>query len=173
MKTGRDRKPGDVQVVLNLHPSRVQEVAYWLERRTAPGSVGRDVADQIKAQGHGRRLVVIDPEDRKQVERFRNESLSALRDHIGNPAVDESAFTEGDLANAMQAALRSLVPPPKPEEPGRYGAILAGDGREWFRWTTSERQRRDWVRPGTDGATEYARWDDLTVVRVLRAGATL
>lgn len=60
--------------------------------------------------------------------------------------------------------------PPKPAEPGKYGAVIAGDGREWFRYTTSEMHGRDWCRPGTSGGTEYATWDDLDVVRVTNEG---
>lgn len=103
-----------------------------------------------------RPLVVIDPESEDDVRRL----CEAYR------SVDH-----GVGITPMQAALREFAnPKPQIEEPGKYGAVIAGDGREWIRYTTSERSGRDWVRAGTDGGTAYARWDDLEVVRVVSEG---
>jgi hypothetical protein len=72
--------------------------------------------------------------------------------------------------NGTVRAIREQLEPPKPAEPGKYGAVVAGDGREWIRYTTSERRGRDWCRPDTDDGTEYAAWDDLDVIRVTNEG---
>jgi hypothetical protein len=61
-----------------------------------------------------RPLVVIDPESREQVERLRDETIRALHQQIGFQLARGDAFTEVDLANAMQAALREFAEPTPP-----------------------------------------------------------
>lgn len=70
--------------------------------------------------------------------------------------------------------IEAQISPPKPAEPGKYGVVLAGDGREWLRYTDREINGFDWVRPHTNvvDGTAYARWRDLDVVRVIREGVT-
>lgn len=112
-------------------------------------------------------VLPIEPEDRDQVRKLARES----HDRIHKPGDFEalSEMSKDALTDLMQAALRALLTPPKPREPGLYGVVIAGDGREWFRWTTSEQSGRDWCRPtcGNDEETAYARWEDLDVIRVV------
>ncbi|HKY58337.1 MAG TPA: hypothetical protein VJL80_09890 [Aeromicrobium sp.] len=70
-----------------------------------------------------RPLLVIDPEDREQAER-----LTAA--HCAH--YDHRAPVRPEEVDAMQAALRSLVAPPKPPEPTGLGAVVEdADGDRW------------------------------------------
>jgi hypothetical protein len=115
-------------------------------------------------------LVVIDPEDREQVERvtslFYNERTRGDR-----------ASIVGGSTDAMQAALRSLVAPEKPAEPTGIGALVEAD------FATNEGKGfgpAHWARAGdgswrclTDGMTSHATaWPFLSVVKVLSEGVT-
>ena len=67
--------------------------------------------------------------------------------------------------NWMARALRSLLAPPKPDEPtGRYAIVIA-DGVSWCRaaWAND----RPWSRIGTD---HYADWADMDVTEVISEG---
>lgn len=71
-------------------------------------------ADRVAA----RPLVVLDPEDREQVERL----WTAFRDDSRCNAVD-----------VMVDALRSLIRPPKPPEPQGLGAVVETPGGRYVR----------------------------------------
>ena len=94
--------------------------------------------------------------------------ISMLRETAENFFTPDAA----ELARKVADQIEQQTRPQKPAEPGRYGVVVAGDGREWFRWTTSERDGFDWCRPaiGDGDATRYARWADLDVIRVEREG---
>ncbi len=66
-----------------------------------------------------RPLVVIDPEDREQVERFRD---------LASRFADDVPYSDGEGAytTAMQAALREFASPtpPRPAEPLGLGAVV-------------------------------------------------
>lgn len=81
----------------------------------------------------------------------------------GRPRI--GGATLNSLADQIEAQTR-------PPEPGKYGAVIAGDGLEWFRYTTSEVEGRDWCRPDPHNAGDcvYARWDQLDVLRVTNTG---
>ena len=92
-------------------------------------SCADEVIAQIRAQmipldGRGvikttRPLVVIDPEDREQVERLAREYVITWlgpREEVSPETVEQ-----------MQAALRSLIAPPKPPEPTGMGAVVEDD----------------------------------------------
>jgi len=92
-------------------------------------SCADEVIAQIRAQmipldGRGvikttRPLVVIDPEDREMADRLADLFVDGL------PSVEPS--TRGRQIDAMQAALRSLIAPPKPPEPTGMGAVVEDD----------------------------------------------
>lgn len=106
-------------------------------------------------------LVVLDPEDREQAERLLIASWAGIRK---GPASDE----EIDRA---QAALRSLVAPPRPEEPMGLGALVEADysgGRGRARWARSEGHSWVCLTPGWVG--ELCQWSSLVDPRVLAEG---
>jgi hypothetical protein len=95
----------------------------------------------------GRPLLVIDPEDRDQVERL----TVALFAEVG--AAD---LPDGYTANEVQAAIRSLLHP-VPEEPTEVGRLVRDrDDELWVRYA-----RGEWAclasRPGIDVRT----WPEL------------
>ena len=148
------RRSDDVQVVLSMHPSRVQEFAVWLRNNSAPGSRASDYAEQIGVQGHGARLVVIDPEDREQAERLR-QTMSLL------------GYERGDCAEDLQAVIRAMIAPPKPDEPTGLGAVVEDAVGEWWVQFTSKTGK--WWR-NHQGVNR--RWSDLNAAKVLSEGVT-
>lgn len=95
-----------------------------------------------------RPLLVIDPEDREQVERL----TVALFAEVG--AAD---LPDGYTANEVQAALRSLLEP-EPDEPTRLGAVAqSDDGSTWVR--AHLYGSKPWVRSAF--VNESCGWADL------------
>lgn len=110
-----------------------------------------------------RPLVVIDPEDREQVER------------LADLLIVERATTDGVVHSGVQAALRSLITPPKPEEPTGLGAVVEDvEGSKWIRWCSPGAahsfSQQPWQMADGGGADTY--WSDITAVRVLSEGVT-
>jgi hypothetical protein len=111
-----------------------------------------------------RLLVVIDPEDREQVERL----IVAYYAQI-----DGYRYSTGDLpekfSDNMRAALREFAnPTPKPDEPMGLGAVVEdANGR---RWVLTECDSTPgtlwWVRPGV--STPH--WSFIDAVKVLSPG---
>lgn len=110
-------KPGDVALVLRVGkwvPAVKGRTDWWI---TAWGGGSYEDSDI-------RPLLVIDPEDREQVERL-TEAYSKQRRLITD---------DGDgRVNDMQAALRSLAQPEDPEPQGLGAVVRDGRGREWVR----------------------------------------
>lgn len=108
-----------------------------------------------------RPLVVIDPEDREQVERFTHLFLSH---HWGS---EHQTHTD-----AGQAALREFAnpKPPKPDEPSRIGSrVEEANGIRYTRFSDSESHSGgDWINE--DGVR--VQWSDLDAVRVLSEGVS-
>ena len=152
----REWKPGDV-AMLTLSDG---EQAVGLRPRSNDGwkhsgrwSGGVDY-DHI---GHtdARPLVVIDPEDRVQVER--------LAEGIGHLWTSRPR-----VADVVQQALRSLLAPPKPDEPTGLGAVVEAINANYFvRATTGE---QPWVRVDNDPDEWGCEWEDIAAVRVLSEG---
>ena len=115
-------------------------------------------------------LVVIDPEDREQVERL----LLGYAGWKGSDKVDDNYVYD------MQAALREFASPtpPRPEEPQGLGAVV--EDEEGARWIKIDLHSNcnDWVDLGahkwtpTNGERETIRhhYRDITAVRVLSEG---
>lgn len=154
----RDWKPGDVAIWDHGDAGRTDVIFRFL------GGDDFDIPEwQTDTDGCGypneaqlRRAVVIDPEDREQVERL---------------AWSIGYHGDADLfADRLQAALREFANPrpPKPEEPTGLGAVVEeSDGAVWVRTDTSTSNR--WVRAGFG---TRARWDGINAVRVLSEGVT-
>lgn len=133
-------KPGDVGVSADGERFIVncRGACFW------PGDSGGDWSD-LSGEPHStdRPLVIIDPEDREQVDRLADLFRAAYRD-----TPDECDKTW----HAMQAALREFAAPkpPKPEEPTDLGAVVRDDeGDLW--------QRDDW-----SGAYPWIRLTNVT-----------
>lgn len=106
-----------------------------------------------------RPLVVIDPEDREQVERLAD---------LNERATPEGWVSPTDATNAMQAALREFADPtpPKPDEPTGLGAVIEdANGDLWVRLRPAEWQ---WRRADDEGL--FQGWHNISAVRVLSPG---
>lgn len=103
-----------------------------------------------------RPLLVIDPEDREQVERLA----------MAHGGVSGDAPLTGDLWSIpglrMQAALRSMLTPPGPEEPQGLGAVV-----EDVEGTQFVRMHDGWWHGGHPVSRN---WAAINVVRVLSTG---
>lgn len=105
----REWKPGDVAMIPGCGP-RMMTDRGW-------ASVRGDFIDFFAAP---RPLVVIDPEDREQVERLRLALDAEVAGYVSS--------------GATGIALRSLIEPPLPEEPEPFGArVVDSASDEWAR----------------------------------------
>lgn len=113
-----------------------------------------------------RRLAVIDPEDRKQVERFRD-LLPTDWCLSGDPL---DPMTADESADQIAAAFRKFAnpKPAKPAEPLGLGAVV--EDAAGFRWV---RLSDDNWRTGIGiAAITSNSWDRINAVRVLSEGVT-
>ena len=87
-----------------------------------------------------RPLVVIDPENRLQIERLMAQFMVAKNDYMGQ----DLTF----LVTPMQAALRTLVAASTPKEPSALGVRVIANGLIWARvadvWVSNTQHPRDW-----------------------------
>jgi hypothetical protein len=146
-------KPGDVGVAATDERFIVDSEGrcFW------PGDEdARTVGISGKPLPNDRPLVVIDPEDREQVE-----LLAAGYERDGEP---------GDAAiDQMQAALRSLIAPPKPVEPtGQYAVVEDTNALEWVRADLVGVAQ--WKCLTLD---EWRDWEDIDVDTIHHEGVTL
>lgn len=162
--SAREWKPGDVARVTY---NDVDQIALVRPRLATDGRVlefsyvsgGYDFVSQVSFGA--RRLVIIDPEDREQVERLVTAYLGQQSVELDN----EQPMTVRELR--MRAALREFADPkpPRPEEPTGLGAVAEDErGEKWLRF---ESRNGSWWRT-RDGKNK--RWADLDVVRVLSEG---
>jgi hypothetical protein len=154
----REWKPGDVAMVRyidgGVEPSMLTYRHGWVSMVDGRGD-GRD--EPVTPL---RPLVIIDAEDREQVERL-TKAYHERRRQITD-----------DTASDMQAALREFAnpTPPKPEEPTGLGAVVCYDGSPWVglghgRWLEVPEDRR--VEP------RRRLWSEFHAdVRVLSEGVT-
>jgi hypothetical protein len=117
-----------------------------------------------------RPLVVIDPEDAEQVERLYRAIFKAFDN-------DDVSGIEPEDAVSMRAALREFAnpTPSKPDEPtGRYAVVEDDQGVEHVRVDAGGGEHAYcWQTIGMPYAeSRYARWSDLSAVRVLSHGVT-
>lgn len=163
--SAREWKPGDV-ILVNGERGLVQ--------RLSSGSLYVELAEYGKNSGRNldtivdrdiRPLVVLDPEDREQVERLVTLWSEAFDDVPPVPV-------EVDF---MQAALREFVDPkpPRPEEPTGLGAVVedeAGEKHVRAGITHGGTMHDCWRQVTGRDIGYWQRWDRLNVVRVLHEG---
>lgn len=154
MSTQREWKPGDVAWA-RYTDSSGGEIAL----RTQTGWMGtRGGMPEGTMEAYDLRpLVVIDPEDREQVERL----YASWLDNLAAPEREAQV-------NAMQAALRSLFDPPKPDEPKGLGAVV--EDETGIRWVRAAQAGDPW-RP-TSGPANWREYGLIKAVRVLSEGVT-
>ena len=100
---------------------------------------------------HCRPVVVIDPEDREQI------------GHLIQAVKREFYATQS--TDAMQAALRSLIAPPKPPEPQGLGAVVEDDkGVPWVRCENAN------LLPHWYGRNRARDYSAINAVRILSEG---
>ena len=150
--TKRDWKPGDVAMVTTRHGEHQGQHTsgghWFVNRLGGMFSSGRQVIDV-------RPLVVIDPEDEDEMQR-----------------VVDALYAKGSRQFSLhldwcevQAALRSLVAPSKPDEPLGLGAVVEdAEGRRWVR--APRESRCDWHCQEL-GPTK---WSVIAAVKVLSEG---
>ena len=115
-----------------------------------------------------RPLVVIDPEDREQVERL----AAAYVSEGTQRGYAMPGHQMEDRRDAMQAALREFAnsKPPKPDEPTGLGAVVEDEsGDLWIR--TCEPCDRCLNKPWQQGPV-HKNWQIVDAVRVLSEGVT-
>lgn len=100
-----------------------------------------------------RPLVVIDPEDREQVER-----LDRLQDE-GYRALGHEVIQKDCDVEVLQAALREFAAPtPQIEEPTEVGArVIDHDGEMWVRYV-----RGEWACLYSNPGKDIRTWAELT-----------
>ena len=104
-------------------------------------------------------LIVIDPDDREQVERLAR---------LLWPHYSKSESARLAKADITQAALRSLVAAPKPPEPPGLGAVVEDvNGDLWVRLDTEG----VWACASDENKTATY-WPTIAAVRVLSEGVT-
>jgi hypothetical protein len=156
-------KPGDVAIAQWRHFDGVR--AFFSAARQQWIDVDGAEFDGDEDDLTLRPLVVIDPDDREQVERL-------LRGYSGWKNSPEDLKEYPHYVNEMQAALREFAnpTPPKPDEPTGLGAVVEdADGEKWIRTTTPDRDMDNLDKPWANGPVRR-HWQIVEAVKVLNAG---
>jgi hypothetical protein len=169
----RQWKPGDVAVWDNGDGR--PEVVYRFREYVSSLEEG-DLLWQTPDSGEGRPedrhlrpLVVIDPEDREQVERLL---VAQVGTTSGCPDV---LMVSEQQVDRTQAALRSLVAPLKPDEPTGLGAVV--EDADLLRWVRIEPRIPGnsasvlaWRAREVGKVPRECSWPKVNAVRVLSPG---
>ena len=116
-----------------------------------------------------RRLVVIDPEDREQVERLM---AVYTGEAVKRGAISFAGYAD-KRADSMQAALREFATPtpPRPDKPTGLGAVVEdAEGHLWVQVRSDD--RRSYRQARGENVGRYRDYADITAVRVLSEGVT-
>lgn len=157
-------KPGDVAMV-RRNGKEVVAMRYHTGAEGGWQQAAGLAFDHFDAdpQTTPRPLVVIDPEDREQVERLIRAWVGAT---AGCP--DALRVTEQQV-DRLQAALREFAnpTPPKPEEPTGLGAVVEDEtGYHWVRGKSES--HLTWFDPTSEYDNRH--WGQIAAVRVLSEG---
>lgn len=165
-----DFEPGDLAVIRWRHDESagttraVRDRKGWTSLDETVGFIlSGDVID-------GRPLLVIDPEDRGQVERLTSVMMSNGWSGIDAEPPDDMQRVLREFANPM---------PPKPAEPTNYLAVAqTSDDKRYWRWSAGV-AHTGWpwrllgaVHADTEEDDGNFRWDDLDVVEIVSEGVT-
>jgi hypothetical protein len=152
-------KPGDVAMVNGDHYLRTGNGWLFASRGGEAWSHAEgSSADRVTS--FARPLVVIDPEDREQVDAL----LQAYYTVPDSGPLPASQMTRDQLQ--MRAALRSLVTPPKPGEPTGLGAVV--EDMKGLTWVRRHPAGEAWV----NGYQRWAAYEYIDAVKVLSEGVT-
>jgi len=163
----REWKPGDVAMVsvsdLDEPQIMLRDKAGWADREATfywdKAEAGWEITDV-------RPLVVIDPEDAEQIGRLAEAWEAQTHATLSDTPMTLTQYR-------LQAALRSLITPPKPEEPTGLGAVVEdAEGYFWIRSATSGGD--PWRAEGAraPGGRSFHTWSDIVAVKVLSEGVT-
>lgn len=150
----REWKPGDVAVADGGGIFMRNDKDQWIDWR----------GDRFYIKSP-RPLVVIDPEDREQVERL-------LRTYHAQYPMSWPSDTDEEHARNLQAALREFAnpTPPKPDEPTGLGAVVEDeDGALWISVTNKGADDR-WQPNNLRSDLCRRNFRDIAAVRVLSEG---
>lgn len=169
--SAREWKPGDVAMVSvrGADPVIAIRDSYgWAHNTLGPGRAHAHWTAFCEVEPiHP--LVVIDPEDREQVERLMSVYVSEALDR---GAMSYSGHVD-KRNDSMQAALREFATPtpPKPDEPQGLGAVVEdAAGHLWVKVPGEDgtKSSQTWTSAHSTDAT----WDAVAAVRVLSEGVT-
>lgn len=154
--TARDWQPGDVGIYASA-------IVIFGNKGWVWAITGLSCMDQARVAKCARPLVMLDPEDREQVDR-----LAALvaREAIGSIPTND----------ATQAALREFAnPKPRIEEPrGHLAVVEDADGMRWVNWRDPRQavvHNCPWISVH-DSPGAAREWSDVNAVRILSDGVT-
>lgn len=133
-----------------------------------------------------RPLVVIDPEDREQVERLAVAYTTVESARSGDEYrawENRSAEARGRIVDGLAAALREFAnpTPPKPEEPTGLGAVVEdADGARYVRdyergampWALTKRTDTNGEHVDAYDSKARRSYADIAAVKVLSEGVT-
>jgi hypothetical protein len=151
-------KPGDVAVVSSPKLRR-DVVIYRTQRENEVGEVWVDqygyLQDSVIAEP--RPLVVIDPEDREQVELLVDQFMG------------QWSGCEGSRVGTMQGVLRVFAGHAKPEEPTGLGAVVEDThGQVWIRADASG--STPWTASDAGMVARWVGYARIAAVKVLSDG---
>lgn len=163
----REWKPGDV-AVLTHEDGSTRRAMLGVDRRwhcfDESGRGHTPVAEVLRP------LVVLDPDDRCATEALRDEFDRQII--VQNDDPDPRDVSPGMRGNALSAALRSLVTPPKPDEPMGLGAVVKdAEGALWTSVTNMGASDR-WQPNRLRSDKARREWDQIAAVKVLSPGVT-
>lgn len=160
----RQWQPGDVGVTIPLL-AHEKEHRFIVVEKDGETSFHYSDGDRMlmPPRDNGRPLVVIDPDDGKQVERL---ALLIWPERLSGPLSDRSFLMLAD-------ALRDFGKPTLPPEPTGLGAVIEDvDGDLWVRVEQPDPDDPHWFFNGRDEDSCCVRWSDLDVAKVLTPGVT-